>query len=62
MKRKIVEATVTVDGKRVPVGIMNTKQALEMPREEGMKFSHPNGKPGDKLLSRKELKEAVKPK
>jgi hypothetical protein len=62
-KKKIVEATVKVRGKRVPVGIMNTKQALDMPAEEGMKFSHPDGKPGetDVLLNRKQLKDAVKP-
>lgn len=63
-KKKIVEATVKVEGERVPVGIMNTKQALDMPAEEGMKFSHPDEQPGesDVLLSRKELKEAVKSK
>jgi hypothetical protein len=64
MKKKRVEATVKVNGKRVPVGIMNTKQALDMPAEEGMKFSHPDGKPGetDVLLNRKELKDTLKPK
>jgi hypothetical protein len=62
MKKKMVEATVKVGGKRVAVGIMNTKQALDMPAEEGMKFSHPAGKPGetDVLLSRKELKQALR--
>ncbi len=62
MKKKMVEATVKVRGKRVAVGIMNTKQALDMPAEEGMKFSHPAGKPGetDVLLSRKELKQALR--
>ena len=62
MKKKMVEATVKVGGKRVAVGIMNTKQALDMPAEEGMKFSHPGGKPGetDVLLSRKELKQALR--
>ncbi|MCV9967009.1 hypothetical protein OIU34_34825 [Pararhizobium sp. BT-229] len=64
MKKKMVEATVKVRGKRVPVGIMNTKQALDMPTEEGMKFSHPDGKPGetDVLLNRNELKETLKRK
>ncbi len=54
-KKKIVEATVKVDGKRVPVGLMNTNQALDMPAEQGMKFSHPDKKPGETgvLLSRK---------
>jgi hypothetical protein len=61
-RKKIVEATVKVRGKRVPVGIMNVGQALDMPAEEGMKFSHPDGKPGETevLLSRKELKQTVK--
>lgn len=64
MKKKMVEATVKVRGKRVPVGIMNTKQALDMPPEEGMEFSHPDGKPGETnvLLNRKELNETLKPK
>ena len=63
-KKKIVEATVKVDGKRVPVGLMNTKQALDMPAEQGMKFSHPDGKPGetDVLLSREQLHKVVKKK
>ncbi|URK86122.1 hypothetical protein LP421_01705 (plasmid) [Rhizobium sp. RCAM05350] len=62
-KKKIVEATVKVEGERVPVGIMNVQQALDMPTEDGMKFSHPDEEPGktDVLLSRKELKDAVKP-
>lgn len=62
MKKKMVEATVKVRGKRVAVGIMNTRQALDMPAEEGMKFSHPDGKPGetDVLLDRKALKQALK--
>ncbi|MEK1929890.1 MAG: hypothetical protein AAAC47_08900 [Pararhizobium sp.] len=62
MKKNMVEATVKVRGKRVAVGIMNTRQALDMPAEEGMKFSHPDGKPGetDVLLSRKELKQALR--
>jgi hypothetical protein len=63
-KKKLVEATVKIEGKRVPVGIMNVEQALDMPPEEGVKFSHPDGEAGetDILLSRKELKQAVKPK
>jgi hypothetical protein len=63
-KKKLVEATVKVEGERVPVGIMNVEQALDLPPEDGMKFSHPDEKPGetDVLLSSKELKEAVKPK
>ncbi|WFU86519.1 hypothetical protein QA644_15575 [Rhizobium sp. CC1099] len=61
---KIVEATVKVDGKRVPLGIMNAQQALDMPAEEGMKFSHPDGKPGetDVLLNREQLDKVVKDK
>lgn len=68
---KIVEATVKVDGKRVPLGIMNAQQALDMPAEEGMNFSHPDGKPGetdvllkghDVLLNREQLDKVVKDK
>ncbi|APO69060.1 hypothetical protein IE4872_CH03467 [Rhizobium gallicum] len=41
---------------------MNAQQAL--PAEEGMKFSHPNGKPGetDVLLNREQLDKVVKDK
>lgn len=62
MKKKMVEATVKVRGKRVAVGIMNTKQALDMPAEDGMKFSHPDENPGETevFLNRKELKQALR--
>ncbi|MBW9064366.1 hypothetical protein JNB71_13645 [Rhizobium herbae] len=62
MKKKMVEATVKVGGKRVALGIMNTEQALDMPAEKGMKFSHPGGKPGetDVLLTPKALKQALR--
>jgi hypothetical protein len=61
MVRKMVEATVKVDGTRIPVGLMNVGQALDMPRESGMRFSHPDDVAGetDSLLTRGELKSLV---
>ncbi len=61
MDKKMVEATVTVEGARVPIGLMNVDQALELARESGMKFSHPDGVAGetDHLLTRGELASLV---
>ncbi|SFB04496.1 hypothetical protein SAMN03159496_01509 [Rhizobium sp. NFR07] len=61
MDRKMVEATVKVDGTRIPVGLMNVGQALELPRESGMRFSHPDGMAGETehLLTRNELASLV---
>jgi hypothetical protein len=63
MSKKMVEATVKKRGRRVAVGIMNTKQALDMPETEGMEFSHPDERPGetDVRLTQSELAEVVKP-
>ena len=63
MKNRIVEATVKLDGERVPVGIMSAEMAADLPAEAGMKFSHPEGEPGDgeKLLTQAELQDVVAP-
>jgi hypothetical protein len=57
MNKKMVEATVRVEGDRIPIGLMNVGQALDLARETGMRFSHPDGVAGetDDLLTRKEL-------
>jgi len=62
MTKKMVEASVKKRGKRVAIGIMNTKQAVEMPKAEGIKFSHPDEKPGDTdvLLTQEQLADVVK--
>lgn len=61
MKRKMVEATVKVKGTRIPIGLMNVAQALDLARQPGMKFSHPDGVAGetDELLTRGELEAFV---
>lgn len=57
MNKKMVEATVKLDGNRVPIGLMNVDQALDLAKESGMRFSHPDGVAGetDDLLTRKQL-------
>ncbi|TNM65770.1 hypothetical protein [Aliirhizobium smilacinae] len=61
MDKKMVEATVKVEGERVPIGLMNVGQALDLASESGMKFSHPDGVAGetDQLLTRRELASLV---
>jgi hypothetical protein len=38
---KIVEAVVRDGDRRIPVGLVNVKQALEMPQRNIFEFSHP---------------------
>lgn len=38
---KIVEAVVRDGDRRVPVGLMNIRQALELPKKPTIEFSHP---------------------
>ena len=46
-EKKIVEVTVTNDGgEQVPVGIMNTNQALSLPQEMDVSVSHPDREAG----------------
>lgn len=39
--QKIVEAVVRFGDQRVPVGLVSVKQALEMPEQPSLEFSHP---------------------
>jgi hypothetical protein len=42
MKHAIVEVSVpSADGDRIPVGLMNTQQALSLPPELDIEVSHP---------------------
>ncbi len=54
---KIVEAVVLSDGKRVAVGLVSVKQALEMPERMKFEFSHPAHEAGktDVFISREAL-------
>lgn len=48
MKHSIVEVSVTnAEGDRVPVGLMNTEQALSLPQELDIKISHPEHQAGE---------------
>jgi hypothetical protein len=54
---KIVEAVVRSGDRRVPVGLMNIKQALEMSDKTIFEFSHPEHEAGktDIFISREVL-------
>lgn len=54
---KIVEAVVKNGDRRVPVGLVSIKQALEMPERGMFEFSHPAYEAGktDVFLSREAL-------
>lgn len=59
IKPPLVEvATVTPDG-TVPLGIMNTEQALSLPDDINVVVSHPDEEPGatDRFVDRSALKE-----
>jgi hypothetical protein len=60
-KNIIVEVTVASEGERVPMGLMNTEQALALPEELDVEISHPEHEPGETetFISREELKEHV---
>ncbi|MBB3916877.1 hypothetical protein [Rhizobium fabae] len=61
--KKIVEVTATNDGgKQVPVGIMNTKQALSLPQEMDISVSHPDREASaDEFIGRDELRLLTEP-
>lgn len=61
--KKIVEVTATNDGgKQVPVGIMNTNQALSLPQEMDISVSHPDREAGaDEFIGRDELRRLTEP-
>ncbi|MFS2153321.1 hypothetical protein [Rhizobium sp. Rhizsp42] len=58
---KIVEVAVTSDGDRIPLGLMNAEQALELPEEIEIEVSHPDHEAGstDTFISKGELAEHV---
>lgn len=62
MKHAIVEVSVTsVDGDRIPVGLMNTQQALSLPPEIDIEVSHPAHQAGstDVFMDRVTLQDHV---
>jgi hypothetical protein len=62
MKRAIVEVLVTsADGDRIPVGLMNTEQALSLPPEIDIEVSHPAHQAGstDIFMDRGALQDHV---
>ena len=62
--KKIVEVKVTnVGGEQVPVGIMNTEQALALPEEMVVSVSHPHRDPGGtgEFIGRDELRTLTEP-
>lgn len=54
----IVEVTLSGDGSRLPVGLMNVEQALALPPEMEIEASHPEHEAGATytFISRDELK------
>jgi hypothetical protein len=62
--KKIVEVKVTNEGgAQVPVGIMNTEQALALPEEMIVTVSHPHRDPGgtSEFIGRDELRNLTEP-
>jgi hypothetical protein len=45
--KPLVEVVVATSEGKVPLGIMNTEQALALPEEIEAKVSHPDHKPGE---------------
>ena len=45
--KPLVEVVVSTKKGKVPLGIMNTEQALALPDEIDAKVSHPDHKPGE---------------
>ncbi|MBX4867592.1 MULTISPECIES: hypothetical protein [Rhizobium] len=44
--KQLVEVAVETEEGRVPLGIMNAKQALSLPDDLDVKVSHPDHEPG----------------
>ncbi|PDT10067.1 hypothetical protein CO670_31125 [Rhizobium sp. J15] len=57
-KKKLVEVAVDTEEGRVPLGIMNAKQALALPDDLDLEVSHPDHEPGstDHFIQKKELR------
>lgn len=45
--KQLVEVVVSTSEGKVPLGIMNTEQALALPDDIEAKVSHPDHKPGE---------------
>lgn len=58
-QNKIVEIAVTTDGDRIPLGLMNAEQALELPDQIEIEVSHPEHEAGSTeiFISKDELAE-----
>lgn len=56
-EKAIVEIVAIEGEERVPVGIVSVKQALEMPTQDGVKYSHPDHEAGatDVFVTQQEL-------
>ncbi|OOO40632.1 hypothetical protein EFR00_15850 [Rhizobium sophoriradicis] len=57
-KKQLVEVAVDTEEGRVPLGIMNAKQALELPDDLDVEVSHPDHEPGstDGFIQKDELR------
>ena len=58
-EKKIVEVMVKTDtGEQVPIGLMNTRQAMKLPNDIDVAVSHPDDEPGstDRFVGREELR------
>lgn len=60
-KKPLVEAAVNDENGRTPLGIMTTKQALDLPEHPDLEFSHPadEARKNKRFLDRDGLKKAV---
>jgi hypothetical protein len=56
--KPLVEVAAKTEDGRVPLGIMNTKQALDLPEELDVEISHPDKEAGatDHFIDRDELR------
>ncbi|MBB3558727.1 hypothetical protein LVY75_22570 [Sinorhizobium sp. B11] len=56
--KPLVEVAARTEEGRVPLGIMNTKQALDLPEELDVEISHPDEEAGatDNFIDRDELR------
>lgn len=62
--KPLVEVAAKTEDGRVPLGIMNTKQALDLPEELDVEISHPDKEAGatDHFIDREELRKVRKGK
>ncbi|WP_245443137.1 hypothetical protein [Rhizobium sp. H4] len=57
-KKQLVEVSVDTEEGRVPLGIMNARQALALPDDLDVEISHPDHEPGntDRFIQKDELR------